>query len=235
VLANDGEAFDLVPSLPGSETTVAKAVGCPPGVDAELWTIHGGGHMDTFSAAFGPAVWRFLHGHPKPWRRWRPALCPDIQTRASCGHSPIEGGQSAEAFAAADSADGSRGGWREPDHIAEALAMALGVVVIRRTVPIPTSMIVGLRLPRDRARDTSTHGGGSRGHEERRRLDRKAQRRAGHKLISTTMLYVVEVENRGATFGQPFPPLPEVLLSATPLGQGLGQIRGDTSKAIEIK
>jgi polyhydroxybutyrate depolymerase len=66
VLANDGEAFDLVPSLPGSETTVAKAVGCPPGVDAELWTIHGGGHMDTFSAAFGPAVWRFLHGHPKP-------------------------------------------------------------------------------------------------------------------------------------------------------------------------
>ncbi|MDP9000118.1 MAG: hypothetical protein M3O46_08405 [Myxococcota bacterium] len=66
-LADDGEAFDLVPSLPGNETTVAKAGGCPRGIDAELWTLHGGVHTDTLSAAaFGPAVWGFLHGHPKP-------------------------------------------------------------------------------------------------------------------------------------------------------------------------
>ena len=64
---SDGESFDLVPSLPGSETTVAKAGACPPGVDAELWTIHGGVHMDTLNApAFGNAVWGFLNSHPKP-------------------------------------------------------------------------------------------------------------------------------------------------------------------------
>jgi polyhydroxybutyrate depolymerase len=66
-LADDGEAFDLVASLSGSETTVARAGGCPQGVDAELWTIHGGAHMDALNAAaFGQTVWGFLHGHPKP-------------------------------------------------------------------------------------------------------------------------------------------------------------------------
>ena len=40
----------------------------------------------------------------------------------------------------------------------------------------------------------------------------KVQRRAGHKLIGTTMRYVVEAENRGATFGTPFPPLPRELV-----------------------
>ncbi|MDE2104563.1 MAG: tyrosine-type recombinase/integrase [Patescibacteria group bacterium] len=43
----------------------------------------------------------------------------------------------------------------------------------------------------------------------------KVQRRAGHKLIATTMRYIVEAENRGATFGTPFPPLPVSLLGAT--------------------
>jgi integrase len=40
----------------------------------------------------------------------------------------------------------------------------------------------------------------------------KVQRRAGHKLISTTQRYIVEAENRGATFGTPFPPLPACLV-----------------------
>jgi integrase len=35
----------------------------------------------------------------------------------------------------------------------------------------------------------------------------KVQRRAGHKLISTTQRYIVEAENRGASFGVPFPEL----------------------------
>ena len=43
----------------------------------------------------------------------------------------------------------------------------------------------------------------------------KVQRRAGHKLIATTMKYVVEAENTGATFGTPFPPLPACLLDAS--------------------
>jgi hypothetical protein len=43
----------------------------------------------------------------------------------------------------------------------------------------------------------------------------KVQRRAGHKLIATTMKYVVEAENRSAAFGVPFPPLPLSLLRAS--------------------
>ncbi len=43
----------------------------------------------------------------------------------------------------------------------------------------------------------------------------KVQRRAGHKLISTTMRYVVEAENRTHNFGTPFPPLPLSLLRAS--------------------
>jgi integrase len=38
------------------------------------------------------------------------------------------------------------------------------------------------------------------------------QRRAGHRLIATTMRYIVEAENAGAAFGVPFPPLPASLL-----------------------
>ena len=45
----------------------------------------------------------------------------------------------------------------------------------------------------------------------------KVQRRAGHKLITTTMKYVVEAENRSAAFGVPFPPLPLSLLRASKL------------------
>jgi hypothetical protein len=40
----------------------------------------------------------------------------------------------------------------------------------------------------------------------------RVQRRAGHRLIATTMRYVVEAENTGATFGVPFPQLPDCLL-----------------------
>jgi integrase len=40
----------------------------------------------------------------------------------------------------------------------------------------------------------------------------KVQRRAGHRLIATTMRYIVEAENAGAAFGVPFPPLPASLL-----------------------
>jgi integrase len=43
----------------------------------------------------------------------------------------------------------------------------------------------------------------------------KVQRRAGHRLIATTMRYIVEGENRGATFGVPFPTLPATLLESS--------------------
>jgi integrase len=39
----------------------------------------------------------------------------------------------------------------------------------------------------------------------------QVSRRAGHRDLATTMRYVVEAENRGATFGVPFPALPACL------------------------
>jgi hypothetical protein len=50
----------------------------------------------------------------------------------------------------------------------------------------------------------------------------KVQRRAGHKLIATTMKYVVEAENRSAAFGDPFPPLPATLVPPDDGGDGGG-------------
>jgi polyhydroxybutyrate depolymerase len=65
-LANTGASLDLVPSLAGSETTLAKASLCPAGIDAELWTIHGGSHQDPLNpSTFPDSVWGFFQSHPK--------------------------------------------------------------------------------------------------------------------------------------------------------------------------
>lgn len=65
-LTDTGESIDFVPSLAGNETTIAKAALCPPGIDAELWTIHGGSHQDTLDAAtFADRLWTFFKDHPK--------------------------------------------------------------------------------------------------------------------------------------------------------------------------
>jgi len=51
------------------------------------------------------------------------------------------------------------------------------------------------------------------------RRDREAvgpHHRCGHKSFSTTMLYVREGEAIRAGFGDPFPPLPDVLLGIAP-------------------
>ena len=53
----------------------------------------------------------------------------------------------------------------------------------------------------------------------------KVQRRAGHKLISTTQRYIIEAENRGATFGVPFPPLPASLIDPTKSPGGGGGVQ----------
>jgi hypothetical protein len=58
----------------------------------------------------------------------------------------------------------------------------------------------------------------------------KVHRRAGHKLIATTQCYIVEAENKGASFGTPFPELSEALVPRGGSGQGLGQVTGHVSK-----
>jgi polyhydroxybutyrate depolymerase len=65
-LTASGQTFDFVSALPGNETRVAVTTECPAGIDAELWTIQGGGHMDPLNEpAWGDALWSFFSAHPK--------------------------------------------------------------------------------------------------------------------------------------------------------------------------
>lgn len=60
------ERLDVDEAVAGDESRQARQGGCPPGVGAELWTLEGGSHVPSFNAAWAPAVWGFLAGHPKP-------------------------------------------------------------------------------------------------------------------------------------------------------------------------
>ncbi len=63
-LVPSGQTFDLDASLSGQETRVARHA-CPKGLDAELWTIEGGGHMPKLTSEFADRTWRWLQAHPK--------------------------------------------------------------------------------------------------------------------------------------------------------------------------
>jgi hypothetical protein len=66
-LAPTGQTLDLVADLPGSETTVEGYAGCPSGIDAQLWLVHGGIHIPTLNQpGWGETVWAFLSAHPRP-------------------------------------------------------------------------------------------------------------------------------------------------------------------------
>ncbi|HEY8090128.1 MAG TPA: hypothetical protein VIF09_19840 [Polyangiaceae bacterium] len=66
-LAATGQTLDLVADLPGSETAVEAYAGCPPGIDAQLWLVHGGVHIPTLTQpGWGETVWTFLSAHPRP-------------------------------------------------------------------------------------------------------------------------------------------------------------------------
>jgi polyhydroxybutyrate depolymerase len=61
-LSPTGQTFDLVSNLPGNETEVA-AYSCTQGA-AELWTIHGGGHLPVFTYPnWGDHVFDWLSAH----------------------------------------------------------------------------------------------------------------------------------------------------------------------------
>ncbi len=60
-----GTPLDLEAALPGAETAVSNADGCPPGIDVTLWTIQGGGHTPQFSGKFAAPVWRWLDAHSR--------------------------------------------------------------------------------------------------------------------------------------------------------------------------
>ena len=61
-----GQTLDIDVQLPGSETQVLAAQGCPSGIDVQLWSIAGGVHIPTLNQpGFGDLVWGFLSAHPK--------------------------------------------------------------------------------------------------------------------------------------------------------------------------
>ena len=62
-IAATGETLDLDANLAGAETTVERYDGCPANV--ELWTIHGGGHIPSWTAAWPDAMWGFLVANAK--------------------------------------------------------------------------------------------------------------------------------------------------------------------------
>jgi len=59
----DAKSLDLDPQLPGAETSVVSHSACAHGV-AELWTVHGGGHMLVTPEVLAK-VGEFLTAHPK--------------------------------------------------------------------------------------------------------------------------------------------------------------------------
>jgi polyhydroxybutyrate depolymerase len=60
-------SLDLVPTLPGAETSVRRyPTGCAGGSTVETWTIEGGAHVPAFAGAFAPAVMKFLLAQVKP-------------------------------------------------------------------------------------------------------------------------------------------------------------------------
>jgi polyhydroxybutyrate depolymerase len=61
------DAVDDVDGASGpAETTVAESNGCDPGGRVELWTMHGVGHVPSFSNAFPDAALDFLLAQKRP-------------------------------------------------------------------------------------------------------------------------------------------------------------------------
>lgn len=58
--------IDLETTIPGDETLIQHYTDCPAGVDVELWTITGGGHVPAFNTSLADLTWRFLSAHSKP-------------------------------------------------------------------------------------------------------------------------------------------------------------------------
>ncbi|MBI5481593.1 MAG: hypothetical protein HY906_22240, partial [Deltaproteobacteria bacterium] len=63
-----GRELDLDPTVPGAETVIQVAPGCPAGVGVELWTMRGAPHVPAFADHFARLSFAWLEAHPKPPR-----------------------------------------------------------------------------------------------------------------------------------------------------------------------
>jgi len=64
-LAQGGSRLDFDALLPGTETTMQDATGCPPGISVSEWTVAGGSHVPSPSRAGVDAIWAWMAAHPK--------------------------------------------------------------------------------------------------------------------------------------------------------------------------
>lgn len=58
--------LDYNATTPGSESEVRRAVGCPDGVDVELWVEPDGPHNPALPIGFGELWWSWMQEHPRP-------------------------------------------------------------------------------------------------------------------------------------------------------------------------
>jgi polyhydroxybutyrate depolymerase len=54
-----GPTYDLDGNVTGAETT-SQIASCPAGLDVELWTMHGVGHIPSYTAQFMPTIWQWF-------------------------------------------------------------------------------------------------------------------------------------------------------------------------------
>jgi len=64
-LAQGGSRLDFDALLPGTETTMQDATGCPAGISVSEWTVAGGSHVPSPSRAGVDAIWAWMAAHPK--------------------------------------------------------------------------------------------------------------------------------------------------------------------------
>jgi polyhydroxybutyrate depolymerase len=64
-LVRSGDRLDFDALLPGAETTIQDASGCPPGIGVSEWIVAGGSHVPAPSRAGVDAIWAWMASHPK--------------------------------------------------------------------------------------------------------------------------------------------------------------------------
>jgi polyhydroxybutyrate depolymerase len=61
-----GPTYDLDASVPGAETMTQIFDGCPTGIDLELWTLVGSGHVPSLTPTFEPTAYQWFLDHVRP-------------------------------------------------------------------------------------------------------------------------------------------------------------------------
>ena len=61
-----GPTYDLDTAVAGAETSTQIFDGCPSGIDLELWTLAGSGHVPSLTPTFEPTAYQWFLDHARP-------------------------------------------------------------------------------------------------------------------------------------------------------------------------